>query len=155
MSAVRAVATQPSRGAIPANALDHIGCRSGGKGQRDTISRRVEFLYAAAPDRLDRHPGIAGVHEVQNTGSGIVPDGHSKRPAGPLRADDIGVPMCEGRGAGHRPVGFVADAKLDRLGPLGSVDYSRIRHVAVFGGRGQRRSQRAEETQKNRIEAAH
>ncbi|MFX0543143.1 hypothetical protein ACEWPM_015605 [Roseovarius sp. S4756] len=77
-----------------------------------------------APDCFDGHPVIGGVHQVENPGFAIVPQGQRQLTLGHDAAQIIGIPMRKGRAAFNRNTGFIHDGNLNLIGAIGAMNYA-------------------------------
>ena len=131
--------------------------RSGadGMGKGDANARGRQVACDAAPDRFNRHPVSRRVHEACHARIGIVPQPHVQRSARFRLTKILGMPMRKRRSARDPAGGLVRYRKLHGLSALGALDDARMGHVDISLRQRRRAGQRAEQTRKNRPEAAY
>lgn len=97
--------------------------------QRDARARGADIASNSAPDRLDRHTAVGGIHQVQHAGLPVMPQRHIQRDAIGGLTQRLRVPVRQRGGTDHGLAALIEHRKLHRVRPLGALNDPRIGNI--------------------------
>ena len=124
----------------------HGACKNG---ERDAGSGRREVKNSSTPNRLEWHPIIGLIHEIDHACFWVMPYNMFKVFAWFCFAKIDREPVGKHSGAGHRKASIVKYNKLKRIDSLFSLYDLRIRDIGILFGQGQRANLYKNNSKKN------